>query len=81
MPIRILNNTPNLEESIAIADNEKLGVYHDENFKEFERKKELEQMTEKNKEQEKAGKSCGMNNIITKPFVPEDFYRVISKYI
>jgi CheY-like chemotaxis protein len=25
--------------------------------------------------------SCGMNDVITKPFVPEDFYMIISKYI
>jgi CheY-like chemotaxis protein len=25
--------------------------------------------------------SFGMNDVITKPFVPEDFYSIISKYI
>jgi CheY-like chemotaxis protein len=25
--------------------------------------------------------SYGMNDVITKPFIPEDFYSIISKYI
>jgi len=59
-----LKQHTNLEESIAIADNEKLGVDDYENFKESERLKELEQMTEKNKQQEKAGKFSKLISIL-----------------
>ncbi|WP_396168553.1 ATP-binding protein [Flavobacterium sp.] len=59
-----LKQHTNLEESISIADNEKLGVDDYEHFKESERLKELEQMTEKNKEQEKANKFSKLISIL-----------------
>jgi len=59
-----LKQHTNLKETIAIADNEKLGVDDYENFKESERLKELEQMTEKNKQQEKASKFSKLISIL-----------------
>ncbi|QBN18096.1 tetratricopeptide repeat-containing hybrid sensor histidine kinase/response regulator [Flavobacterium nackdongense] len=59
-----LKQHTNLEESIAISDNEKLGVDDYESFKESERLKELEQITEKNKQQEKASKFSKLISIL-----------------
>jgi signal transduction histidine kinase/CheY-like chemotaxis protein/Flp pilus assembly protein TadD len=59
-----LKQHTNLEESISISDNEKLGVDDYEKFKESERLKEVEQTDEENKEQEKANKFSKLISIL-----------------
>lgn len=59
-----LKQHTNLEESISISDNEKLGVDDYEKFKESERLKEIEQTNEENKQQEKASKFSKLISIL-----------------
>ncbi|HRA72126.1 MAG TPA: hybrid sensor histidine kinase/response regulator, partial [Flavobacterium sp.] len=51
-----LKQHSNLKESISLLDNEKLGVDDYEKFKESERLKEIKQINEETKQQEKANK-------------------------
>jgi len=59
-----LKQHTNLKESIAISDNEKLGVDDYEKFKESERLKEIEQINSENKQQEKASKFSKLISIL-----------------
>jgi signal transduction histidine kinase/CheY-like chemotaxis protein len=59
-----LKQHTNLDESISISDNEKLGVDDYEKFKESERLKEIEQINEENKQQEKASKFSKLISIL-----------------
>lgn len=59
-----LKQHTNLEESISISDNEKLGVDDYEKFKESERLKEVEQTNEEIKQQEKASKFSKLISIL-----------------
>jgi len=59
-----LKQHTNLEESISISDNEKLGVDDYEKFKESERLKEVEQTIEENKQQEKTSKFSKLISIL-----------------
>ena len=59
-----LRQYTNLEESISISDNEKLGVDDYEKFKESERLKEAKQINEENIQQEKANKFSKLISIL-----------------
>lgn len=59
-----LKQHTNLKESIAIQDNEKLGIDDFEKFKETERLKEIEQINLENKQQEKANKFSKLISIL-----------------
>jgi signal transduction histidine kinase/CheY-like chemotaxis protein len=59
-----LKQYSNLEESISISDNEKLGVDDYEKFKESERLKEVKQTNEEIKQQEKASKFSKLISIL-----------------
>ena len=59
-----LKQHTNLEESISITDNEKLGVDDYEKFKESERLKEVKQTNEENKQREKTSKFSKLISIL-----------------
>jgi signal transduction histidine kinase/CheY-like chemotaxis protein len=59
-----LKQHSNLEESISILDNEKLGVDDYEKFKESEHLKEIQQINAETKEQEKASKFSKLISIL-----------------
>jgi signal transduction histidine kinase/response regulator RpfG family c-di-GMP phosphodiesterase len=59
-----LKQHSNLKESISISDNEKLDVDDYEKFKESERKKELKQINDEAKQQEKTNKFSKLISIL-----------------